>query len=406
MDIEENDEVEREIDIVYTGQFCNDTKIFQFPLIPQNSMNIENINSLNINQNNNSMKLEMKINPKYLDPNDYNAVPLHTLKGEKIESNSNLCLGMIKNNKLYLSPISQVFQFRHDFSDINKEKNIIILKKDKKEIKQLDKNKEAKEENFKPITIHHSDSIENKIILERFTSPEGEEQKANFMEKDEYFDFLLKYVITAETGADSNNELINYFQNNFSKESFGEIKNEEEKMVIEKENEKEVENKKDKKVRGFVSGLEAIKNITQEKQSSKKESSNGIIYNMINNIFEEENEAIYFDNLLENICKQMNISKDDNEKINQIVNGINESCIIVKENICFLKNISDSEINEVRNLLIKEIGNNDNGLKKQQIKKLIEQNGLSISDSKLTKLLQKICKFTGNTWNIKIPSKL
>ena len=406
MDIEENDEVEREIDIVYTGQFCNDTKIFQFPLIPQNSMNIENINSLNINQNNNSMKLEMKINPKYLDPNDYNAVPLHTLKGEKIESNSNLCLGMIKNNKLYLSPISQVFQFRHDFSDINKEKNIIILKKDKKEIKQLDKNKEAKEENFKPITIHHSDSIENKIILERFTSPEGEEQKANFMEKDEYFDFLLKYVITAETGADSNNDLINYYQNNFSKESFGEIKNEEEKMVIEKENEKEVENKKDKKVRGFVSGLEAIKNITQEKQSSKKESSNGIIYNMINNIFEEENEAIYFDNLLENICKQMNISKDDNEKINQIVNGINESCIIVKENICFLKNISDSEINEVRNLLIKEIGNNDNGLKKQQIKKLIEQNELNISDSKLTKLLQKICKFTGNTWNIKIPSKL
>ena len=46
MDIDDNDEIEREIDIVYSGQFSNETKIFQFPLIPKNLMNIENINSL------------------------------------------------------------------------------------------------------------------------------------------------------------------------------------------------------------------------------------------------------------------------------------------------------------------------------------------------------------------------
>ena len=56
------------------------------------------------------------------------------------------------------------------------------------------------------------------------------------------------------------------------------------------------------------------------------------------------------------------------------------------------------------NNLIKEIGNNENGLKKQQIKKLIEQNGLNISDNKLTKLLQKICKYQSNAWIIKLPS--
>ena len=44
MDIEEDDEVERELDIVYSGQFSNETKLFQFPLIPQSSMNIQNIN--------------------------------------------------------------------------------------------------------------------------------------------------------------------------------------------------------------------------------------------------------------------------------------------------------------------------------------------------------------------------
>ena len=403
MDIEENDEVEREIDIVYSGQFCKDTKIFQFPLIPQNSMNTDNINSLNINQNQSSMKLEMKIEQKYLDKNNYNAVPIHTLKGEKVENNSNLCLGMMKNNKLILTPISQIFQFRHDFSDINKEKNMNI--KIKKDIKQLGK-KDDKEEKFTPLTIHQSDSINNKIILERMSSPEGELKKANFMSKNEYFYFLLKYVITPDCGGETNNDYFFSDKNNLSKESFPENINEErqeEKMIIEKENEKE--NKNAKKGRGFVSGLEAIKNISNtDKKSSKGESSNSIIYNMINKIF-EENDCIYYDDLLDNISKQMNITKKDTEKINQIIKGIDESCLILKENICYLKDIQDSDINEVRNLLIKEIGNNDNGLKKQQIKKIIEKNGLSISDSKLTKLLQRLCRYSGNVWVIKTPSK-
>ena len=92
MDIDDNDEIEREIDIVYSGQFSNETKIFQFPLIPKNLMNIENINSLSISQNSKNMKMEMKIDEKYLDKNNYNAVPIQNLKGEKIEFNSNLCL--------------------------------------------------------------------------------------------------------------------------------------------------------------------------------------------------------------------------------------------------------------------------------------------------------------------------
>ena len=36
MDIEDNDEIEQEFDIIYSGQFANEAKIFQFPLIPKN----------------------------------------------------------------------------------------------------------------------------------------------------------------------------------------------------------------------------------------------------------------------------------------------------------------------------------------------------------------------------------
>ena len=403
MDIEENDEIEKEIDIIYSGQFSNETKIFQFPLIPQNLMNIDNINSLSISQNSKTMKMEMKIDEKYLDKNNYNATPVQNLKGEKIENNSNLCLGVIKNNKLILTPISQIFQFRHDFSNINKEKTLSLkIKGGKKDQKNIGIKKEEKDDiKFNPLYPHHPNSIDSKIMLEKISNLEGEPQKANFMNKDDYFNFLLKYVITPDTEGDTNDNFLALYKNNYSNsflESVKEDKNEDENMIIE---EKIKEGKKsNKKSRGFNSGLDVIKN--KDKDIIKTDNNYGIVNNVINNIFENE-ECIEYDNLLMNICQKMSIPITEQEKINQIKKEIEENCILIKEKYCFLKD-NESDIKEVRNFLIKEIGNNENGLKKQQIKKLIEQNGLNISDNKLTKLLQKICKYQSNAWIIKLPS--
>ena len=403
MDIEENDEIEKEIDIIYSGQFSNETKIFQFPLIPQNLMNIDNINSLSISQNSKTMKMEMKIDEKYLDKNNYNATPVQNLKGEKIENNSNLCLGVIKNNKLILTPISQIFQFRHDFSNINKEKTLSLkIKGGKKDQKNIGIKKEEKDDiKFNPLYPHLPNSIDSKIMLEKISNLEGEPQKANFMNKDDYFNFLLKYVITPDTEGDTNDNFLALYKNNYSNsflESVKEDKNEDENMIIE---EKIKEGKKsNKKSRGFNSGLDVIKN--KDKDIIKTDNNYGIVNNVINNIFENE-ECIEYDNLLMNICQKMSIPITEQEKINQIKKEIEENCILIKEKYCFLKD-NKSDIKEVRNFLIKEIGNNENGLKKQQIKKLIEQNGLNISDNKLTKLLQKICKYQSNAWIIKLPS--
>ena len=399
MEIEEDkDEVEKEIDIVYSGQFSNEANIFQFPLMPKNSLNIKNINSLNISQDKKSMKMEININEKYLDKNNYNAVPIQTLKGEKIENNTNLCLGLIKNNKLYLTPISQIFQFRHDFSDLSKDKNIKI-NKDKKVINNLDLKKNEKDENkYIPLTIYQPESINSKIALEKMTTLEGQLKKANYMSKDEYFDLLLKYVNTEDTTWDTNDDLF-LKGNNFSKGTFSD--NKDDNMNIEPENEEEKDNKKAKKGKGIHSILESIKSGNTDKKSNKAE--NGFIKNIINTLF-DKNECLYYDNLLSGVCKKMNISKKNEESINQIKNEIEENCLIVKENICFIKDIDDNDIKEVRNLIIQEVGNNENGLKKQQIKKLIEQNELSITDGKLTKLLQRICKYSGNSWVIKPPT--
>ena len=402
MDIEENDEIAQEIDIVYSGQFSNETKIFQFPLIPNNLMNIDNINSLSISQNTKNMKMEMKIDDKYLDKNNYNAVPIQNLKGEKIENNSNLCLGIIKNKKLILTPISQIFQFRHDFSNINKEKNLAIkIKGGKKEQKNTGIKKEEKEEiKFSPLSLHLPQSIDSKIMMEKITNLEGESQKANFMNKDDYFNFLLKYVITPDSEIDTNDDFLALYKNNFSNsflESVKEENNVEENMIIE-EKIKEG-SKSSKKNKGFNTGIEALKNKISEKESNISNNSS-IVNNVINKIFENE-ECFVYNDLLMNICGQMNIINTDKEKINQIKKEIDENCILIKQKYCFLKD-KESEVKDVRNFLIKEIGNNENGMKKQQIKKLVEQNGLSISDSKLTKLLQKICKYQGNVWTIKL----
>ena len=167
MEIEDTDSIEKEFDIVYSGHFSNDTKIFQFPLIPKDSLNIENIHSLSISENLKNMKMEMKVDDKYLDKNNYNAIPFQNLKGEKIENNSNLCLGIIKNNKLILTPISQIFQFRHDFSDINKEKSISLkIKKEKKDTKNIGIKKEEKEEiKYNNLSLYFPQSIDSKIVL-------------------------------------------------------------------------------------------------------------------------------------------------------------------------------------------------------------------------------------------------
>ena len=404
MDIDDNDEIEREIDIVYSGQFSNETKIFQFPLIPKNLMNIENINSLSISQNSKNMKMEMKIDEKYLDKNNYNAVPIQNLKGEKIENNSNLCLGIIKNNKLILTPISQIFQFRHDFSDVNKEKNIMLkIKGGKKEQKNIGIKREEKDEmKFSPLSLYLPNSIESKIAMEKISNLEGQPQKANFMNKDEYFNFMLKYVIIPDSEVDTNDDFLALYKNNFSNsiiESLKEEKNEDENIIIEEKTKEE--KKSSKKPRGFSHSIDSIRNNEKE---IKSDNNYSVMNNVINSIF-ENNDCISYDDLLVNICQKMKISNTDDEKINRVKKEIEENCILIKQKYCFLKD-NESEVKDVRNFLIKEIGNNENGMKKQQIKRLIEQNGLNISDNKLTKLLQKICKYQGNVWIIKLPDEI
>ena len=292
MEIEDTDSIEKEFDIVYSGHFSNDAKIFQFPLIPKDSLNIENIHSLSISENLKNMKMEMKVDDKYLDKNNYNAIPFQNLKGEKIENNSNLCLGIIKNNKLILTPISQIFQFRHDFSDINKEKSISLkIKKEKKDTKNIGIKKEEKEEiKYNNLSLYFPQSIDSKIALQKMTDLEGDINKANIMTKDEYFNFLLKYVITPDSEIDTNDDFLSLYKNNFSNSYLENVKEEEEDII-------KKEKKSTKKSKGFNSGIDAIKKVNNE----KKVENSSIVRNIITLYFNYNKYLIHTYNNIKNI---------------------------------------------------------------------------------------------------------
>lgn len=396
MEIEqENDEIEKEIDVIFNNQFVNDIKIFQFPLIPKNSLNTENINSLKTSKDAKLIKIDMNIDPKYQDKNNYNAESVQSMIGEKIESNANLCIGKMKDNKLYITPISQIYQFRHDFSNIEKDNNIVQLNK-KKEKKEVKNNVAIKQENvpisYENLSINQSDSINSKIILDKISSPIDELKKADFMSKDEYFNLLLKYVISPETNNESTVDFLSNYVNKINLEKIEE-KNDEMEMEIEIDNKKEKtkNNKKTPKKQGIQNILNNEKEI-------------GIIGKNIKNIFGEK-ECLYYNNLLGHLCEKMNIKNDDKENYNLLKNEINNLCIIINDNYCFIKEKEDCEDNNVRLLLIESIGNS-NGMKKQQIKKLIEEKGLNIQDAKLNKILKSLCEYIGSNWIIKPPMNI
>ena len=402
MEVEENEEIEKEIDIVFSGQFLNDIKLFQFPLIPKDNLNIGNINSLSSNKDAKLMKIDMNIDPKYQDKNNYNAEPVQSMIGEKIESNANLCIGSIKNGKLYITPISQIYQFRHDFSNIERENNIIQLnkKKDKKDIKNT---AAVKQENaavlYEPLNIHQSNSIDSKIILEKISAPEGVPQQADFMDKNEYFNLLLKYVVAPETNIESDNDYISSYKNlinNYNKSDNLEKITEENDMEIEEEI--NTSNKKKSSVK--KTGLQNILNSLNEKKED-----GGVVENNIKNIFGDK-ECLYYNNLMGHLCEKLNIKNDDLANYNMLKDEINKSCIIVNNNYCFIKDKIDCDVNNVRILLIENIGNTPNGLKKQQIKKILETNGLNIPDAKLNKVLKNLCEYSGSSWVIKPPMNI
>ena len=150
----------------------------------------------------------------------------------------------------------------------------------------------------------------------------------------------------------------------------------------------------------------------EQKQQQKEEidtnhnnQESSIVGEIIIKIFGKE-ECIGYDSLMNQICSELNIDKSE-KQVEQIKKEIENYCIIVannttQSNVCYLKNIGDEEIKEIRYQLIEYLAGN-NGVKKQQIKTFLKEKNIILQDNKLNKLLKSIGEYTNSQWVIKSP---
>jgi len=140
MNYDEEDELIEEIDIYYNGELSEEIFVLQYPLRPSDKSYGEHSELTNVYMNKenstNNLKLTYSIeNKKNFDTQYYeNKNFTQNLIGQSIDPNTNYCLGVFKNNILYLNPVSNFVQFRNDFSHMevseasrkkNKEKQVI-----------------------------------------------------------------------------------------------------------------------------------------------------------------------------------------------------------------------------------------------------------------------------------------
>ena len=121
MEIDDEDEVIGEYDVIYSGEHSDSITLMQYPLIPKGTLIENSINSLSINKKDKTLQMEKFIDINYLDQRAHNLTTVQMLNGQSIEQNTNLLVGVVRNGKMFLSPIANINQFRHDFSNLENE---------------------------------------------------------------------------------------------------------------------------------------------------------------------------------------------------------------------------------------------------------------------------------------------
>lgn len=381
MDVD--DELEAEIDVIYSGEFADEMSLMQFPLIPKDNFKQNSISALSVNRKSEALKIEKKIDINYLDQRAPNLTTKQVMNGQRIESNTNLTVGMFRNGALYLTPVSHIYQFRHDFSSIE-DKEIIQRRKknDFRSHQQLPK-KEDNENEYVPLQMHFPNTIESCKAIEKIVSVDGYmEEETKFLSKEEYFNLLLKYINDKSITDELNEKSISPDYEDY--------------MNYKKKNKKEIKKEGTKP-----------KAKEEEINTSNKHVQESIVGEILFKVFGKE-ECLEYENLLSQICNELNINKDTSTKqVEQIKKEIDNYCIIcaynaTQSNVCYIKNIGDEEIKDIRIKLIDYLAGN-NGVKKQQIKNFLKENNISIQDNKLNKLLKSIGEYTNSLWVIKSP---
>jgi hypothetical protein len=222
---EDQDELIDEIDILYNGELSEELFVMQYPLRPSDMpyQSHAELSNLSLNTDNFNLKLTYTLDSKIknFDQQFSNTDYVQNLIGQKIDANTNYCIGVYKNNILYLNPVSNFMQFRNDFSHMETNES----KKKKAESKlglnnlsvvtsvstyqplsrrdSISQGRETspfteKNENdpkWQAMKFYKQDTIQSYQIKDKLYFDDNiKYSKANFVDDEEYFDFLFSNV--------------------------------------------------------------------------------------------------------------------------------------------------------------------------------------------------------------------
>jgi hypothetical protein len=118
---------------------------------------------------------------------------MQTLTGQKIDTESNYCIGVFKNNSLFLNPITNFMQFRHDFSNIEGNTETKKKLKEKNTKRNITLTNDFREnDKFSDLAFFQKDSIHSGQCYEKLYFEETSEAKNfNFLSPSEYYQLMF-----------------------------------------------------------------------------------------------------------------------------------------------------------------------------------------------------------------------
>jgi hypothetical protein len=239
MDVE--DELVAELDVYLMNDYSEELWLFQYPLRPHDRFygdHSELSNVLFNKQENNSVKLIYSIESKMKNFDNHNYEQrtfTQTILGQKVDINTNYALGVLRDNALFLNPLSNVMQFRNDFSHMEIDGN--LKKKTNKPLPPTATSLSRKESNYTSLMGESKEEMQNKWVNFQFYKSDSIQShqlkdKLYFDKKrvkvpiidslssKEYSKLLFKNI-----NLDTITEIINEKQNNRDKSiSFKELK--------------------------------------------------------------------------------------------------------------------------------------------------------------------------------------
>jgi len=224
--LNEEDELLEEIDVYFCGELSEELAVFQYPLRPNDRFygDYGGLTSATVNKENTNLKFNYTIDNKMknFDTQYYTGKNFsQVLLGQKIDANTNYCVGLFRNNSLFINPVQNFIQFRNDFShlEVNESLNKKVKDKQIQRKESIGNYIEGQKENtWANLKIYKTDSLQSYQILDKLFFEEESTRINNleFLSNKEYqklfFDNVNREVLVEKLSQRFGSERVNSYR--------------------------------------------------------------------------------------------------------------------------------------------------------------------------------------------------